>query len=112
MTHVTNSFANCASNESIIIAELGTNDTDAALDVALFKVEYGSARTSLTNFVDYIIWPNPTSSVFDISRRYWYGRRLSERITNIVTGTTCWYRVSAMDPYGNETASDVYSFQR
>ncbi|MBU0679554.1 MAG: thrombospondin type 3 repeat-containing protein [Verrucomicrobia bacterium] len=107
---VTNSISGCSEGEMRILGQLGGTSSDELADVAMMRVDYGEVETNLSQSTQYVIWDNPYDASFDRTRKYWYGRFLEEKITNLTSETVYYYQVWVKDPCGNETNSSVLSF--
>jgi len=89
----------------IIEAKLDNFTPSQADDIAQFKLEYGSDSNNWENTFEYVDWPSATSPSWNNNRKYNWTR--SYKWTFPAPTTTFFYRVSARDPYGNETVGDI-----
>jgi len=89
----------------IIEAKLDNFTTAQATDIAQFKLEYGSDSNNWDNTFEYINWPSASSTTWNNDRRYNWTR--SYKWTLPTPTTALYYRVSARDPYGNETIGKI-----
>jgi len=89
----------------IIEAKLDDFTTAEAKDLAQFKLEYGSDTSSWDSTIDYMEWPSASSPSWNNNRRYNWTRSYKWMLP--APNTAFYYRVSARDPYGNETIGDI-----
>jgi len=85
---------------AIVRAQLASATPEQADDVALWQVEYG-LTTEYGSVVPYVEWPDPADSTFNDRRRYFYTRRFTTELTNLLPDREYHVRVSARDPFGN-----------
>ena len=89
----------------IIEAKLDNFTTAQATDIAQFKLEYGSDSNNWENTFEYVDWPSASSPSWNNNRKYNWTR--SYKWTFPTPTTSFFYRVSARDPYGNETVGEI-----
>lgn len=99
---------NASATTRTIKVELGGSGEEA-LDVCQFKIEYGTTAAYGSTY-DYYDFSGPFDGGWSNDRRYFFSRRFSSLLDGLSSAQTYHYRVWAIDPYGNETVTEDYTF--
>jgi len=84
----------------LVSAQLAGATPEQADDIALWQMEYG-VTAEYGKIVPYIEWPDPEDDKLNQRRRYFYTRRFSFELTDLLPDREYHIRVSARDPFGN-----------
>jgi len=84
-------------------------DIGGDFDVCQIKIDYGETD-SYGNIFDYYDFSGPISGSWNSSRYYFFTKNFSKSIGGLVDGQTYHFKITARDPYGNETESPDLTF--
>jgi hypothetical protein len=84
----------------LVSAQLAGATPEQADDLALWQVEYG-LTPEYGSVVPYIEWPDPGDDKFSQHRRYFYTRRFTYELADLLPDRKYHVRISARDPFGN-----------
>jgi hypothetical protein len=84
----------------VVNAQLAGATPEQADDIALWQVEYG-LTLKYGSVVPYIEWPDPGDDKLSQCRRYFYTRRLTQELADLLPDREYHVRISARDPFGN-----------
>jgi len=84
----------------VVNAQLAGATPEQADDIALWQVEYG-LTPEYGSVVPYIEWPDPGDDKLSQRRRYFYTRRLTHELADLLPDREYHVRIGARDPFGN-----------
>ncbi|TMK80588.1 MAG: hypothetical protein E6G47_06670 [Actinobacteria bacterium] len=84
----------------LVSAQLAGATPEQADDIALWQIEYG-LTPEYGNLVPYIEWPDPGDDKLNQHRRYFYTRRFTYELADLLPSRVYHVRISARDPFGN-----------
>ena len=84
----------------VVNAQLARATPEQADDVALWQVEYG-LTPEYGSVAPYIEWPDSGDDKLSQRRRYFYTRRLTQELADLLPDREYHVRISARDPFGN-----------
>lgn len=84
----------------LVSAQLAGATPEQADDIAVWQVEYG-LTPEYSSAVPYIEWPDPGDDKLNQHRRYFFTRRFTHELADLLPDREYYVRISARDPFGN-----------